>query len=188
MVISIMNYYNLITTNIPGQLYVAASRVGSPEDLRFAVKKPLESGSLPYLTPNVVFREILLSSEQMDEHQPSSQADTAEPIEVRDDVPQDTDYDGIYDGVPDDDVPDCDDLEDLAPSSVGHRRPRLQGDPKLKGQTYESTTGQSGEQRKLAHPRDYSPAPLAPRIGFDRPLCPYEQIREANIQVTWRFH
>ena len=41
-----------------GQLYVAISRVGSPERLRFAVKKS-RTGALED-TPNIVFHEVLL--------------------------------------------------------------------------------------------------------------------------------
>ena len=44
-----------------GQLYVACSRVGKPEDLKFAVKKRLD-GTLDDV-PNVVFKEVLISSE-----------------------------------------------------------------------------------------------------------------------------
>ena len=49
----------------PGQLYVAASRVGSPDSILFAVKKPVEPG-MPYLTPNVVYREVLLDPSETD--------------------------------------------------------------------------------------------------------------------------
>ena len=41
-----------------GQLYVACSRVGSPERLKFAVKKS-KDGSLEDI-PNIVFTEVLL--------------------------------------------------------------------------------------------------------------------------------
>ena len=50
----------------PGQLYVATSRVGSPDNIRFAVKKALP-GNHPFLTPNVVYREILLASREDDD-------------------------------------------------------------------------------------------------------------------------
>ena len=42
-----------------GQLYVAISRVGSPDRLKFAVKKT-KTGALED-TPNIVFNEVLLS-------------------------------------------------------------------------------------------------------------------------------
>ena len=42
-----------------GQLYVAASRVGLPEHLRFAV--PLDEDTGTFRTRNVVFREALTS-------------------------------------------------------------------------------------------------------------------------------
>ena len=42
-----------------GQLYVAISRVGSPDRLKFAVKKS-KTGALED-TPNIVFNEVLLS-------------------------------------------------------------------------------------------------------------------------------
>ena len=41
-----------------GQLYVACSRVGSPDRLKFAVKKT-KDGILEE-TPNIVFHEVLL--------------------------------------------------------------------------------------------------------------------------------
>ena len=41
-----------------GQLYVAVSRVGSPDRLKFAVKKA-KDGALED-TPNIVFHEVLL--------------------------------------------------------------------------------------------------------------------------------
>ena len=42
-----------------GQLYVAVSRVGSPDRLKFAVKKS-KTGALED-TPNIVFHEVLLT-------------------------------------------------------------------------------------------------------------------------------
>ena len=42
-----------------GQLYVAASRVGLPEHLRFAVGRDDETGT--FRTRNIVFREALTS-------------------------------------------------------------------------------------------------------------------------------
>ena len=42
-----------------GQLYVAISRVGSPDRLKVAVKKT-KDGALED-TPNIVFHEVLLS-------------------------------------------------------------------------------------------------------------------------------
>ena len=41
----------------PGQLYVAASRVGLPTQLRFAVPRDESTGT--FRTRNVVFQEIL---------------------------------------------------------------------------------------------------------------------------------
>ena len=41
-----------------GQLYVACSRVGSPDNLKFAVKKTKDGGAED--TPNIVFHEVLL--------------------------------------------------------------------------------------------------------------------------------
>ena len=41
-----------------GQLYVACSRVGSPDRLKFAVKK--SKGGKIEEVPNIVFREVLL--------------------------------------------------------------------------------------------------------------------------------
>ena len=44
-----------------GQLYVAVSRVGKPENLKFAVRRK-ENGNVEDI-PNVVFKEILISTE-----------------------------------------------------------------------------------------------------------------------------
>ena len=44
-----------------GQLYVACSRVGKPGNLKFAVKKR-KDGSIEDV-PNVVYKEVLISSE-----------------------------------------------------------------------------------------------------------------------------
>ena len=41
-----------------GQLYVACSRVGSPDRLKFTVKKS-KDGKIEEV-PNIVFREVLL--------------------------------------------------------------------------------------------------------------------------------
>ena len=44
-----------------GQLYVAVSRVGKPENLKFAVRRK-QDGNIEDI-PNVVFKEVLLSTE-----------------------------------------------------------------------------------------------------------------------------
>ena len=44
-----------------GQLYVACSRVGKPERLKFAIKMG-NDGSIED-TPNVVFKEVLISTD-----------------------------------------------------------------------------------------------------------------------------
>ena len=40
-----------------GQLYVACSRVGKPESLKFAIRKKTDGGDEP--VTNIVFREVL---------------------------------------------------------------------------------------------------------------------------------
>ena len=42
-----------------GQLYVCMSRVGSPKNLKFAIRQV--DGSKEFLTSNVVFKEVLVS-------------------------------------------------------------------------------------------------------------------------------
>ena len=43
-----------------GHLYVAASSVGHPEDIHFAIMKQTKKEKLPFLTKNIVYREVLL--------------------------------------------------------------------------------------------------------------------------------
>ena len=42
-----------------GQLYVACSRVGSPDRLKFAIKRTKDG--VVEETPNIVFKEVLLT-------------------------------------------------------------------------------------------------------------------------------
>ena len=44
-----------------GQLYVALSRVGSPDNIKLAVKK--DNDGKPEAVRNVVFREVLLNKD-----------------------------------------------------------------------------------------------------------------------------
>ena len=44
-----------------GQLYVAVSRVGKPENLKFAVRRK-QDGNIEDI-PNVVFKEVLINTE-----------------------------------------------------------------------------------------------------------------------------
>ena len=94
---------------LPGQLYVATSRVGSPDNICFAVKKA-PPGSHPFLTPNVVYREILLSSQGYDDMSMLSDDSifakqmVTPPAGSTDDVynvdtPRDTDYEHPYSGM-----------------------------------------------------------------------------------------
>ena len=46
-----------------GQLYVALSRVGSPDNIKIAVNKDKEGKPEP--VRNVVFREVLLKNDQL---------------------------------------------------------------------------------------------------------------------------
>ena len=174
---------------LSGQLYVATSRVGSPDSVRFAVKKT-ELGCRPFLTPNVVYREILLNSqeddmqmlfdESMDDdmlrlcEEPMETPPAAAPLEVTIvDTPRDTDYERPYSGVSlEEEQDECDGGPD--PTPAGHRWPRHRGRT--------DATPKSDEGRPLPHPRDFHPLPPGPHI--DPPLSAYELIREANIQVN----
>ena len=174
---------------LSGQLYVATSRVGSPDSVRFAVKKT-ELGCRPFLTPNVVYREILLNSqeddmqmlfdESMDDdmlrlcNEPMENPPAAAPLEVTIvDAPRDTDYERPYSGVSlEEEQDECDGGPDPAPA--GHRWPRHRGRT--------DATPKSDEGRPLPHPRDFHPLPPGPHI--DPPLSAYELIREANIEVN----
>ena len=119
---------------LPGQLYVATSRVGSPDNICFAVKKA-PPGSHPFLTPNVVYREILLSSEGDDDMSMLSDDSifakqmvtppAGSPVDVDNvDTPRDTDYERPYSGMCLGEEQDDGD-PDHAPTE--HHWPRLQG-------------------------------------------------------------
>ena len=81
-----------------GQLYVAASRVGHPQDLHFAVMKPANKEE-PYLTKNTVYREVLLhgGSSALD---PSSSFINLANIGDCGTASEDIEYKGLYDGLP----------------------------------------------------------------------------------------
>ena len=181
--------WQLLKPMLSGQLYVATSRVGSPDSVCFAVKKT-ELGCRPFLTPNVVYREILLNSqeddmqmlfdESMDDdmlrlcNEPMENPPAAAPLEVTIvDAPRDTDYERPYSGVSlEEEQDECDGGPDPAPA--GHRWPRLRGRT--------DATPNCDEGRPLPHPRDFFPLPSGPHI--DPPLSAYELIREANILVS----
>ena len=166
----------------PGQLYVATSRVGSPDNIRFAVKKALP-GNHPFLTPNVVYREILLTSQGDDDmsmlsddsmfNEQMETTPAAAPIEVANDTPRDTDYERPYSGMSLGEEQD-DGGPDHAPAQ--HRWPRHQGRMDLRPHS-------DIDNHPLPHPQDFFPPPTGPHIN--PPLSAYELIREANIQVSY---
>ena len=166
---------------LPGQLYVATSRVGSPDNICFAVKKA-PPGSHPFLTPNVVYREILLSSEGDDDMSMLSDDSifakqmvtppAGSPVDVDNvDTPRDTDYERPYSGMCLGEEQDDGD-PDHAPTE--HCWQRLQGRTDL-GPNIDINSS------PLPHPRDFFPLPPGPHIN--PLLSTYELIREANIQV-----
>ena len=159
----------------PGQLYVATSRVGTPDAICFAVKKA-QPGCRPFLTCNVVVVEILLQQDNimpMVSNEPMVTPLTAASIEVPDvDTPMDTNYEHPYTGVPvDEERDECEGGPNPAPA--GHRWTRLQD--------HTDPWSQSDISNPLPHPRDYRPEIHGPYI--DPPLSTYELIREANIEV-----
>ena len=81
-----------------GQLNVAASRVGSRDKIKFAIK-PVEEG-WDNFTNNVVFREVLLDSTQL-LGKPDSQQDIGDSVAAVLDPysPSDMDYETIHDEV-----------------------------------------------------------------------------------------
>ena len=78
-----------------GQLYVAASRVGRPEDVLFAVKKMEATSAERNITKNVVFREVLLHRRQPPPPQVPVPTTPAIPLEHG--HSSDLDYNGVYD-------------------------------------------------------------------------------------------
>lgn len=163
---------------------MAASRVGSPANIRFAVKKPTLVGDLPFVTPNVVFREVLLNSQEATPGTgPSHPSSNTAPVVVPDDSrPGDTDYEGPYDDLfPEhelfeDEGPDC------APIPPAGRRLRpVQGQTPV-GSSFPSQDDVVSSSLPIPPYADYDP-PMP--IGWDGPRCEYEQIREDNIKVLF---
>ena len=95
-----------------GQLYVAASRVGHPDDLHFAIMKPTKKEELPFLTKNVVYREVLLPRRSV--CLPfSSQATNIVSVGLGEE-PTDMEHMGLFDGIPEEEWKE---REDDAPTS-----------------------------------------------------------------------
>ena len=88
-----------------GQLYVAASRVGHPDRIRFALPEDKETGK--FLTRNVVYCEALTQAPH-NEGEPDefNDEDYAEAFYECDDLPYDRGY--CTDRVGDDDTQSCD--------------------------------------------------------------------------------
>jgi len=78
-----------------GQLYVAASRVGRPEDVLFAVKNTEATSAERNVTKNVVHREVLLHRRQPPPPQVPVPNTPAVPLES--DHSSALDYNGVYD-------------------------------------------------------------------------------------------
>ena len=81
-----------------GQLYVAASRVGAPDRIHFAIRP--EDPRLPNFTKNIVYREVLLHhmEQGQDEGEPARQQEVGEEIDIGNWAPTD-EYEGPYDEV-----------------------------------------------------------------------------------------
>ena len=86
-----------------GQLYVAASRVGHPEDLHFAIMKPAKPEEA-YLTKNIVYREVLLHGGSLEGATIASSSSVINMVDLGDCDEESADIGGvgIYDGLSDD--------------------------------------------------------------------------------------
>ena len=86
-----------------GQLYVAVSRVGDPNNCKLSIKP--QTDQTYYSTQNVVFKEVLMGcvagAELPQQSQPPPTPPTAAPIEVEDLGPEWLDYDTIPDNTDD---------------------------------------------------------------------------------------
>ena len=78
-----------------GQLNVAASRVGSRDKIKFAIK-PEEEG-WDNFTSNVVYREVLLDAPQIPMEVGQQDFSDAVAVEMDPFIPLDTDYEGPHD-------------------------------------------------------------------------------------------
>ena len=66
-----------------GQLYVAASHVGHPDNLHFAIMKPNKKEELPLFTKNVVYREVLIQKRSFGLPLPASPPTLSQSASVR---------------------------------------------------------------------------------------------------------
>ena len=78
-----------------GQLNVAASRVGSRDRIKFAIK-PEEEG-WDNFTRNVVYREVLLDAPEIPMEVDQPDFSDAVAVELDPFTPADTDYEGPHD-------------------------------------------------------------------------------------------
>lgn len=181
-----------------GQLYVAASRVGAPSGLKFAVKKPVMAGEGFGVTTNVVYREVLLQHGNTEVHCPSILSQLHIPVPSTTSIdqdpgpecstgpvvppavyvipdgeagPSDTNYTGPYDGVQlevDESTIDVD--------QPGRQQRVKQGN--TIGKSVPRPRRATGDELPLPDIEDYVPI----TAGFTEPQCQYERIREANIK------
>jgi hypothetical protein len=171
-------------------LYVATSRVGSPDQIRFAVREGDDVVTPKYVTRNVVYREVLLpSTESSDLETDEGFADVpSAPLPVRaspgfpfelpggDDFdPADVQYEGLLDDFPDEVDWDVEEESDVT-------------DPVLRPRPRQPELGHRVGRSCLPARRAVSPPPATDdcqpeMIGGGQPLSEYEQFRDRNIQV-----
>jgi hypothetical protein len=165
--------HNLTQYSAFFQLYVAASRVGNPDHIKFALREKRLGGEykttfgvqLSYnWTPNVVYKDALLhchSSQAEGERQnKDGLASSVTHVDTEDDYTKD-DYDGPYDAV----LEDCEEQEvDFNPRQ---RIKKQQG---------------ARASRSASLPKNVTPTqPEEWHPTVDGPLSEYEKIRENNI-------
>jgi len=171
-------------------LYVASSRVGAPDQIRFAVREGDDKVTLKYVTRNVVYKEVLLPSAESCELEPDEGfADVpSTPLPVRaspgfpfelpggDDFdPADMQYEGLLENFPEEVDWDVEEEPDVT-APVLRPRPRQ---PEV-GQR----VGRSCLPARRAVPPPAPATECQPElIGGGQPLSEYELIRDRNIEV-----
>lgn len=145
------------------QLYVAASRVGNPDHIKFALREKRLGGDYNW-TPNVVYKDALLHCHSSQDEGERRYEDTLASRVIHVYQVTEEDYEGPYDSV----LEDCEEQEvDFNPR---RRITKQQGVPASRS----ASLPKNVTPLDLTQPEEWHPT-------VDEPPCEYEKIREANI-------